>query len=336
MFRTASTRRLFFHPPLRRTYATYKRFDNASPSHFSTSYFNFLKNRKTLYVGAGFLAFYLYNQNEAPFTHRRRFIWIPYSLERKIGDYSYQQIHYQYQSKIIPHNHPLYAKVSNVMNRLLSVAFATAVQDPDHKQHLQNLDWEINIIAADSSMPPNAFILPNGKIFVFSSIIPICEDDQGLATVLAHELSHQLAQHSLEQLSAQPFYILISTLLYSVTGISWFNDLLINGLLTMPASREMESEADRIGCELMARACFQPESAIGFWNRMKSAEKSFGGMAMRGPVSDIFSTHPNTTKRIDDIKKWMPELRSIRENSGCYDYGRFENFSRNFFGRGKL
>ena len=134
-------------------------------------------------------------------------------------------------------------------------------------------------------MPPNAFILPNGKIFIFSSILPICENDDGLATVLAHELSHQLAQHSSEQLLKQPIYLVLSTILYSITGISWFNDLLINGVLTMPASREMESEADHIGCELLAKACFHPEQAINFWQRMSQAEKRLTGRTVAGMES---------------------------------------------------
>ena len=80
--------------------------------------------------------------------------------------------------------------------------------------------------------------------------------------MLSHELSHQLAQHSSEQLLKQPIYMVLSIILYTITGVSWFNDLLINGVLTMPASREMESEADHIGCELLARACLIPKNPL--------------------------------------------------------------------------
>ncbi|RLV91439.1 Mitochondrial metalloendopeptidase OMA1 [Spathaspora sp. JA1] len=309
-----------------RRYATYKRFSGAN-STSTRNYYQLLTSRNGLYLVGGSLGFYIYNLHEAPYTHRRRFIWIPYWLETKIGDYSYQQIKYQFQNQILPPTHPLYKRISNVMNKLLVVALTNETSNTSQQQqeHLRNLKWEINVVASEQD-PPNAFILPNGKIFIFSSIIPICQNDDGLATVLSHELSHQLAQHSSEQLSAQPFYLMLSTLLYSITGIRGINDLLISGLLTMPASREMESEADRIGCELMARACFNPESSLGFWARMNQMEKQTGK-----EMNQWFSTHPATSKRIHDIQSWMPELNSIRDSAGCGHYFEFQQGVRNFF-----
>ncbi|EMG48212.1 hypothetical protein G210_1265, partial [Candida maltosa Xu316] len=309
-------------------------FDNKTSS-FTTSYSHLLTSRKLLYTGAGLIGFYVYNLHEAPYTHRLRFLWVPYWLENKIGDYSYGQIYGQFRSMILPHSNPLYARVSNIMNKLLTVALTDNINenlDSRFLAHLKSLKWEINIVESNDS-PPNAFILPNGKIFIFSSILPICANDDGLATVLAHELSHQLAQHSSEQLSKQPIYMVLSTILYTITGISWFNDLLINGVLTMPASREMESEADHIGCELLARACFDPRQSIKFWERMSQAEKRLGGGGVGLGNLEFFSTHPATSRRIQDIEKWMPQLMQIRESSGCYEYGRFHNFSANYFKR---
>ncbi|KAK6199427.1 peptidase family M48-domain-containing protein [Scheffersomyces amazonensis] len=314
-----------------RQYATYKRFDNRPPN--SVNYWSILTSRKTIYFLGGCAAFYVYNLNEAPFTHRYRFIWIPYWLETKIGDYSYQQIMFQYGNAIVPHTNPLYGKISGIMNKLLTVAINNN-DDPKQREHLKSLDWSINIIQVDpKTYPPNAFILPNGKIFIFSSILPICYNDDGLATVLSHELSHQLAHHSSEQLSKQPIYIMLSTILYTITGISWFNDLLIRGFLEMPASREMESEADRIGIELMARSCFNIKESVKFWQRMNEAEQQMAGQFRGVALQEFFSTHPATSKRIHDINQWLPDLEHIKEASGCYEYqfGRFSEFNQNFF-----
>ncbi|KAF6071451.1 hypothetical protein FOB64_001187 [Candida albicans] len=174
MFGSKIFSRLFF----KRTYATYKRFDNTtSSSSFTTSYAHLLTNRKTLYIGGGLLGFYVYNLHDAPYTHRSRFIWVPYWLETKIGDYSYRQIYQQFQSQILPHSNPLYNRVSTIMNKLLDVALNDNINDDLNARflnHLKSLKWEINIIQNDS-LPPNAFILPNGKIFIFSSIMPICK-----------------------------------------------------------------------------------------------------------------------------------------------------------------
>lgn len=318
--------------PSVRPYATYKRFKNDNSS-FNT--IDIINSKYTKIFVAGSVIFYLYNLDSAPFTGRTRLLWIPYWMEAKIGDYSYSQLLQQYRKRILPASDPHYAQISKVMNRLLASAI-DGTSDPKQKEHLRKLDWKIHIINTQNALqdPPNAFILLNGKIFIFSSILPICHNEDGLATVLAHELSHQLAHHSLEQLSKQPIYIIMSSLLYAATGISGFNDLLIAGLFQMPASREMESEADRIGCELMARLCFNYNEAVNFWMRMDRFEQQLKQNSFNmsvGMVLDFFATHPNTKKRIQDIKLWLPELATIQEASDCHQYGMFRDFSRNFF-----
>ncbi|SGZ49681.1 CIC11C00000000369 [Sungouiella intermedia] len=320
-----------------RSYAHYKRFQQAGGSSSGVSLSRLLLNRFVLLFVGGCVFFYVYNLDEAPYTHRRRFLWIPYWLEEKIGDYSYEQILAQFQGQLASPMDPNYLLIRHVMNRLLATAI-DGCKDPQQAAHLKSLDWTIHIINVKNALeePPNAFILPNGKIFIFSSILPICKNQDGLATVLSHELSHQLAHHSLEQLSKQPIYIMLSTMLYVATGISWFTDLLVTGLFQMPASREMESEADRIGCELMARLCFNVEDAVNFWARMENWEQQAKKNMITlndTLIGEFFASHPNTNKRISDIKKWMPELLQMRENSNCDHWGTFQDFSRNFFGK---
>ncbi|WPK26052.1 hypothetical protein PUMCH_003397 [Australozyma saopauloensis] len=323
----------FIKPQSIRYYATYRRFNNSKPEFDIRT---LLRNRYLGYFVAGSIAFYVYNLDAAPFTGRHRFLWIPYWLETKIGDYSYSQLLGQYQNRIVPQSDPHYAQISRIMNRLLASAI-DGTKDPRQVAHLKSLNWTIHIINAPDAArePPNAFILPNGKIFIFSSILPICKNEDGLATVLSHELSHQLAHHSLEQLSAQPIYMILSTLLYASTGISGFGDLLVTGLFQMPSSREMELEADHIGCELMARLCFNFREAVNFWGRMEQFEERLRKSQYALPnnmMMDFFSTHPNTKKRIQDIQLWIPELNTIQESSDCHQFSLFQDFSRNFFG----
>lgn len=301
-----------------RGYSQYNRFQSNKTNHF-----HFFNNRVFLGIGAGLIGFYVYNQNEAPFTHRRRFLWVPYWMEKRIGDMSYRQIMYQYQQYLVPRSDPVYRQIGKVVDKLLAHSFE-ANSDESQVRHLKLLNWEIHVINLPNT-PPNAFILPNGKIFMFASILPICKDSNGIATVLSHELSHQLAHHSMEQMSKQPFYIALLTLLYMATGVSWFNELLIAGFLTMPASREMELEADRIGCELMARLCYNLNQIPNFWLRMYEFEQRAGGR--KAPLlQEFLSTHPNTTKRIKDIQSWMPELQSIKETLDCHQFNEFRGF----------
>lgn len=290
-----------------RNYATYKRFGGSGSLQDWTA---LLRSRYTAYFAGGAVLFCLYNLDLAPFTERKRVLWIPYWMERKIGDFLYSQVVQQYRPLLLPETHPAYVQVQRVVTRLLETAIKNT-PDPLHAAHLKLLDWTVHIIGGDQ--PPNAFILPNGKIFAFALILPLCKSEDGLATVLAHELAHQLAHHSLEQLGKLPLYVLISAVLYAATGLSWFSDLLVAGFLRMPASREMELEADRIGCELMARLCFNTHEAAQFWRRMEAFERRHGG----GPRYDFLATHPNTEKRIRDITLWMPELDRIAELADC-------------------
>ena len=312
-----------------RNFATYKGFNNTNQGYDIKKW---LTNRNVIYVGLGIGGFYLYNLDEAPFTHRLRFLWVPYWMERMVGDHGYKQLLYQFRGQLLPSSDPLYLKISSIMNKLLTSALANLPED--RREHISKLKWSIHIIQVDpTKVPPNAFILPNGKIFIFSSILPVCRDADGLATVLSHELSHQLAQHTLEQLSMQPFYIALLAILYSITGTSSLNQMVLAGLLTRPASREMETEADRIGCELMAMLCFNVHRAIDFWTRMSNVEKQSGSFLSDSAFVDFFSTHPNTSKRMRNIETWMPELDQISERSDCHAYklGIFEQTQRNFF-----
>ena len=312
-----------------RNFATYKGFNNTNQGYDIKKW---LTNRNVIYVGLGIGGFYLYNLDEAPFTHRLRFLWVPSWMERMVGDHGYKQLLYQFRGQLLPSSDPLYLKISSIMNKLLTSALANLPED--RREHISKLKWSIHIIQVDpTKVPPNAFILPNGKIFIFSSILPVCRDADGLATVLSHELSHQLAQHTLEQLSMQPFYIALLAILYSITGTSSLNQMVLAGLLTRPASREMETEADRIGCELMAMLCFNVHRAIDFWTIMSNVEKQSGSFLSDSAFVDFFSTHPNTSKRMRNIETWMPELDQISERSDCHAYklGIFEQTQRNFF-----
>lgn len=314
-----------------RAYATYNRFDNASkPLDFSS----LLKSRYTPYIVLGAGGFYFYNLDHAPFTGRRRLIWVPYWLETMVGNMSYKQFYSAYRNQLVPPQDPLYNRVLNIMNKLL----ASAVKYSDNEKqinHLKSLNWKIHIINSNSTHdPPNAFILPNGKIFVFSSILPIAGNDDGLATVLSHELSHQLARHSAEQLLKSPLNLALSAVLYSITGSPNFNSFISSTLINLPASREMETEADHIGCVLMARLCYDIREPVNFWIRMRQAEERLKGR-YKGVLGDylegFLSTHPTSQKRVQDITGWIPDLQALKESSGCYEhqFGMFNDLHHN-------
>lgn len=283
-------------------------------------WWDLLYDRKVWVVVGGLGLFYVCNLHKAPYTGRLQFDWVPYWLEQLVGDMLYRLAMQQFGGLLALPGDPVYRPIQRVMNRLLTVAFENT-KNEKQRNHLEQLEWQIHVIEGD--YPPNAFIMPNGKIFVFRLILPICGDEDGLATVLLHELSHQLAHHSLEQLLKSPIYLLILAILFSITGLTQMNEFFIQMALRLPSLRTMELEADHIGCELMAKACFNVDKAVGFWERMMQMEQQLGGND-GGKFGEIFSDHPASERRVLQIKLWLPQLHQSMEDSGCYLYGGFK------------
>lgn len=295
---------------------SYKRF-NSNPQQNSRTLWQTLNDpssKKYLYIilGGGSL-FYLTHLEEAPVSSRRRFIWIPRSVELAIGRCSYDSILNETRHSILPSNHPVTRKVERIFTKIVEAA---AMDSSVDKTLIDGIDWKIHIVN-DPRAPPNAFVLPGGKVFVFSSILGICQNDDGIATVLSHEFAHQLARHTAESLSKTPLYLMINLLLYSITGIQGVNGLLTDALLKMPASRQMETEADYIGLMIMARACFNPNEAVRVWERMAAFERQVIG---QGSSFEFLSTHPASEKRIQNMMSWSNKANTLYEQSECNRY----------------
>lgn len=171
---------------------------------------------------------------------------------------------------------------------------------------LAGYKWEFNLI---ESPDINAWCMPGGKVVVYTGILPITQNESGLAVVMGHEIAHAVADHGSERmshvlltqlggmalseaLSSQPQQT--SSLLLGLYGIGSQVGVLL------PYSRTQESEADRLGLIFMAMAGYNPNVAVNFWQRM-AAEKQ--GQA---PI-EFLSTHPSDKTRIADIKQHMPE-----------------------------
>lgn len=138
-------------------------------------------------------------------------------------------------------------------------------------------------------------MLPGGKVFVYTGILPIARTDDGLAAILGHEIAHNVARHSAE--SASRYLIFNLPLRYLLifldnTGYTMglgrvLGDLLMGLGVTLPASRKQESEADYIGLMIMAKSCYDPKAAVGVWERMEAADHSGN--------PEWLSTHPSVS-----------------------------------------
>ncbi|GIV29246.1 MAG: peptidase M48 [Bacteroidia bacterium] len=173
-------------------------------------------------------------------------------------------------------------------------------------EELKMYQWEFNVVDEDVV---NAWCMPGGKVVVYTGILPITQDDAGLAVVMGHEISHALAKHGNERMSqamlAQFGEITLAVALsqkpqetrnlflaaYGVTS----------GLTLLKYSRNQEAEADKMGLIFMAMAGYNPELAIDFWKRMAAQ----GGQK----VPEFLSTHPSDETRIKLLQEFLPEAK---------------------------
>jgi len=174
---------------------------------------------------------------------------------------------------------------------------------------LQGYKWEFNLV---DDKAVNAWCMPGGKVVVYTGILPIAQDDKGLAVVMGHEIAHAVANHGDERMSqgliAQMGGMALSTALASKPKQT--TDLFMTAFgigtqvgVLLPYGRLQESEADRLGLIFMAMAGYDPHEAPGFWKRMSSGKQ---GQA----PPEFLSTHPADETRIRNLEKQMPEALS--------------------------
>lgn len=166
-------------------------------------------------------------------------------------------------------------------------------------------DWKVSLV---SDSQQNAFCLPGGKIVVYTGIIPIAESEAGLATVLGHEMAHATSRHGAQRVLQQNLtQTAMSGIAVSLSDMNYDQQRAIMGALgagaqygvLMPFGRKHESEADEIGLMYMARAGYDPQESLRFWQRME--QKS------QGQPPEFLSTHPSHGTRIAQLQALMPK-----------------------------
>ena len=175
-------------------------------------------------------------------------------------------------------------------------------------------DWEFNLLESDEA---NAWCLSGGKVAVYTGILPYTQTEAGLATVMSHEIAHAIARHGAER-AAQNDLLQYGLAIGNATLSNNPNrELIMLGVnvagnvgVILPYSRKHESEADYMGLLLMAKAGYDPNEAIKFWQRMAAAS---GGS--QGGLSDFLSTHPSDEKRIKDLQDHLQEALQYYKKS---------------------
>ena len=169
-----------------------------------------------------------------------------------------------------------------------------------------NFNWEFNLIQNDEV---NAWCMPGGKVAVFTGILPISGTEGGLATIMGHEISHALEEHSVAQVSNQMAMQLGAQVLGAASqmsnnkGVAVLNQVYGIGapIGMLKFSRNDELAADKAGLIIMAMAGYDPNDAIKFWERMAGAKSG------NNTPPEWLSTHPSDARRISQLQALIPE-----------------------------
>ncbi|GAA6229387.1 metalloendopeptidase OMA1, mitochondrial [Lates japonicus] len=211
------------------------------------------------------------------------------------------------------------------------------VTDPRHKvveqvvQHLaqrnkdipevSDVTWSVHVVQSPNI---NAFVLPNGKVFMFTGMLDAVADIHQLTIVLGHEMAHALLGHSAEQASLSHVVDLLSLILLTAIWAvcprdslallgQWVQDKLTQLMFSRPYSRKLEAEADKVGLQLAAKACADVRAGPVFWQQMEIRDQLTG----EPTFPEWLSTHPSHRNRVTQLDRLVPQALEMRESCIC-------------------
>ncbi|MCW2922421.1 MAG: Peptidase Ste24p precursor [Thermoleophilia bacterium] len=238
-------------------------------------------------------------EQKVPVTGRTQRVAMSDAQQEQLGLQVFDQTLADEGEKVIESG-AQYEQVKRVAERLAKVG---AVDKPE-------FEWEFALVDRPEV---NAFCLPGGKIVVFTGLLDVAKTDDQLATVVGHEIAHAVAEHGAERIFREE---LTNRAVAAASG-AFADDpqrfQQVAGLLgagaqvglSLPWGREQESESDHIGLIYMARAGYDPNEAITFWQGMSKASKG-------QEPPEYLSTHPSHGTRVQQIRGWLPEAQRER------------------------
>ncbi len=233
-----------------------------------------------------------------PVTGRHSFNAFTVEQDIELGTQAYQE--YLAQANVVRSGAQA-DMVKRVMRRIAAAA------ETYYEASSLPFEWEVELV--DEPETVNAFALPGGKMVVYTGILPVSESETGLAVIMGHEVGHALARHGTERMS---LHLGVDTARQLLLGdqAAESADMVMGLVLTLPHGRNQETDADRTGLLLMARAGYDPREAVDFWGRMSQ----LGG----DKPPELLSTHPSDATRMATLEEMMPDaLQEWQASTGA-------------------
>jgi len=266
-----------------------------------------MKRRDFLkYVGCGCCGFSLASCSSAPITNRKQITFMPESMINNQAAKAYENFKKKAKVSKDIETFELIKSIGSKMEIAISSYFKMKkLKDPT-----ENFKWEYILVDDDKTL--NAWCMPGGKIAVYSGILKVTKNKDGLANVMGHEIAHAVAKHSVERASAG-MAMNVGTAVADIflggaisrtrntVGKTTGVDILQVGVFN-PFTRSQETEADYLGLAFCSLTGYNLYEGAELWKRMRDLNKG------KEPPQ-FLSTHPSSTNRIAQIRSWIPSIR---------------------------
>jgi len=257
-------------------------------------------------TGCGCCGLILSNCSTAPISGRSQLTILPESMINSQAISLYKQVKQKEKLIIDKDKIDPIISIGSRMERAIRHHFKSKNQ----KDPTENYDWEYILI--DDPKTLNAWCMPGGKIAVYTGILEVTKDENGLAAVMGHEIAHAVARHSLERASAA-LALNVGTLAADIAlggvisrtrntvGQTTGMDIMQIGIFN-PFTRYQESEADHLGLILSSLSGYELYGAVQVWERMQEKMKG-------KELPQFLSTHPSSASRINDLRNLIPKVK---------------------------
>ncbi len=228
--------------------------------------------------------------SKTPYTNRQQVVIFSPSQELQMGYQSAQEI---LKKERISNDRRINALVQRVGKKI-----AKAASQPGYK-------WQFFVIDKDQL---NAFALPGGKVFVYTGLFKAVQNEDQLAVVIGHEVAHAIARHGAERMSMIQLGRMGKEIASQTLGNGQYANIINQAYgigetygMVLPFSRKFEYESDEIGLYLMAKAGYDVNEAVRFWDNMRRLKQGSAN------PPEFLSTHPADINRIRRIQSLIPK-----------------------------
>ncbi|XP_030769173.1 metalloendopeptidase OMA1, mitochondrial isoform X2 [Rhinopithecus roxellana] len=276
------------------------------------------KNKWKLFLGLSscgllFVVFYFTHLEVSPVTGRSKLLLLGKEQFRLLSELEYEAYMEEFKNDMLTEKDARYLAVKEVLCRL--------IECNKDVPGISQINWIIHVV--DSPII-NAFVLPNGQMFVFSGLLNSVTDIDQLSFLLGHEIAHAVLGHAAEKAGMVHFLdflgMIFLTMIWAICPRDslallgqWIQSKLQEYMFHRPYSRKLEAEADKIGLLLAAKACVDIRASSVFWQQMEFVDSLHGLPKM----PEWSSTHPSHGNRVEHLDRLIPQALKIREMCNC-------------------